>query len=184
MNGPKRIGRLAKLIFLVLYGTLMFALKFAMMNFPNIEPVTPMIICLTSVFGAWAFVSVYVYVGLELYIFGLGIWNVMYLYVWALLTLLIWALRRPVNFLDGFMKNKGIFMSGYYSIVAGVFGVLFGMLCCIPYIFAFGIEYAVAWVITGFPFDITHCVGNIVMTAILFYPLFKVMNFAKRKFLV
>ena len=182
-NRPKKIGKLAELIFLVLYGTLMFVLKWVMMYFPNIEPVSVMIIALAASFGAWSLLSVYVYVLLEFLILGIGIWNVMYLYVWALLAMLIILLQRPLSSFERLIKHsKGFVISGCYTFISGLFGLGFGTLCCIPYIFAFGIEYAIAWVVSGFGFDVTHCVGNVVMTAVLFFPLQKVLLFAKRKF--
>lgn len=182
-NRPQRIGKLAELIFLVLYGTLMFVSKWVMMYFPNIEPVSVMIIVLAATFGAWSLLSVYVYVLLELFIFGMGIWNVMYLYVWALLALLIILLRRPMSAVERIVKDcKGLVTLGCHTFISGLFGLGFGTLCCIPYIFGFGVEYAIVWVVSGFSFDVMHCVGNVVMTAVLFFPLQKVLLFAKRKF--
>lgn len=176
------LKRLALLIFLAFYAVIMFAFKLGVAFIPNFEPVSVMIIALTAVFGPWAFVSVYVYVFCEIFYFGINIWNVMYLYVWALLALIVWFVRTPLFKLDGRLKRKGLIMTGFYSVLAAIFGLCFGTLCCVPYIFAFGVEYAIAWVVSGFAFDVLHCVGNAVMTAVMFYPLYVLLLKARMMF--
>lgn len=167
-------------LFLVLYGVIMFELKLFIAVLPNIEPVTAMIIALTAALGPWAFVSVYTYVFCELATFGMGIWNIMYIYVWAVLALLIWALRWPVSALDNRFKCKGIVMTSVFTLIAAVFGIVFGTLCAIPYVFGFGIEYAIAWVVSGITFDVIHCIGNAVTTAVLFYPIYWLLKKSKK----
>lgn len=158
----------------------MFDLKMVVAFLPNIEPVTAMTIALTAALGPWAFISVYTYVFCELAIFGMGIWNIMYLYVWAVLALLVWVLRRPVTALDNRFKVKGILMTSVFTVIAALFGISFGILCSIPYIFAFGREYAIAWVMSGIGFDVMHCVGNAVSTAVLFFPIYWVLKKGKK----
>jgi len=170
---------LPMVLFLVLYGVIMFEFKLFIAVLPNIEPVTVMVIALTAALGPWAFVSVYVYVFCELVIFGIGIWNIMYIYVWAILALVVWALSVPMSALDNRFKRKGFVMTGVFIIVAALFGILFGTLCSIPYIFVFGIESAIAWIASGIAFDVMHCVGNAVMTAVLFYPIYWLLQKSK-----
>ena len=54
--------------------------------------------------------------------FGFSIWWVMYLYVWPILVLLTYIFRK--------MKSAVSF-----SILSGVFGLMFGFLCSWVYIF-------------------------------------------------
>ncbi len=162
----------------------MFAFKTVMAPLPNIEPVSVMIIALTAVFGVKSFVSVYIYVFCEIYFFGINVWNIMYLYVWAILTLIILLIRRPVLALNNrFTSKNGVIMIIFYSVVSSLYGLAFGTLCAIPYIFTFGWEFAVSWVVFGFWFDIMHCIGNACITAILIYPLFLLLKYAEKIFL-
>lgn len=175
--------KLARLIFLVLYGVLMFVFKLAIAFLPNIEPVTVMIIALTVVFGLRSLISVYVYVLCEFFIYGFEIWNVMYLYVWAVLALIVFLLNKPLRILERLNETYKVgITTAVFTVVAGLFGLLFGLLCCIPCIFTLGMEFTVSWVVTGFYFDMLHCIGNLITTVILFIPLKTVLAFAKRKF--
>jgi energy-coupling factor transport system substrate-specific component len=67
---------------------------------------------------------------------------------------------------------------------SGCFGLLFGAICTIPYIFvtAFssglptGIKLGIAWWIAGIPWDIVHCVSNFVFMLVLYEPITRVIN--------
>ena len=59
---------------------------------------------------------------------------------------------------------------------AGVFGLIFGALCAIPYFFIGGWSTAVSWWVAGIPHDIIHCVSNVVITLVLFPPLRKALS--------
>ena len=135
-----------------------FALKLGMALLPNIEPVSLCILVFGAVFGYKALYPVFVYVMLEILCFGLGIWNVYYLYVWPLLVILAIFLRQ--------MKQPLA-----WALVSGVFGLLFGALCGITDAFIGGIGFAVAKWASGIPFDIAHCAGNFIMALVLFKPL-------------
>lgn len=158
----------------------MFDLKMVIAFLPNIEPVTVMIIALVAALGPWAFISIYTYVFCEFSIFGIGIWNVMYIYVWAVLALLVWVLRRPVAALDNRFRVKGALMTSVFAVIAALFGISFGTLCSIPYFFAIGREYALAWIVNGIGFDLMHCVGNAVSTAVLFFPIYWLLKKGKK----
>ena len=146
---------------LVLFGVLgamTFALKFVMAALPNIEPVSLCLLVFGVVFGIKALYPTFVYVCLEILCFGLGIWNVYYLYVWPIWVLLAILLRH--------MKQPLA-----WALVSGVFGLLFGALCGIADAFIGGIAFAVSKWASGIPFDIAHCIGNFIMTLVLFKPL-------------
>ena len=57
-----------------------------------------------------------------------------------------------------------------WAIVDGGFGLCFGALFAIPYIF-FSPAYAFSYWISGIPFDIVHCAGNFMIALLLFKPL-------------
>ena len=53
----------------------------------------------------------------------------------------------------------------------GVFGLMFGALCAIPYAVAGGLAAGIAYWVSGIPFDLLHCGGNVVLALVLFRPL-------------
>ena len=139
-------------------GALTFGAKVAMAGLPNIEPVTLFVMVFGAVFGLKALYPVFVYVLLEILLYGIGTWNLMYLYIWPLLAVIAWLLRKERTPLS-------------WALVAGVFGLCFGALCA-PVDFLLGdLGYVVAKWISGLLFDVTHCVGNFVIALLVFVPL-------------
>ena len=132
-------------------GALTFAAKYAMSALPNIEPVSLMVMLFAVTFGAKALFPIYLYVGLEVLFFGLGLWNFNYLYIWAILAVISYFVRRMEHPLG-------------WAMLSGVYGLLFGALCAIADVFIGGLGYAAAKWISGIPFDVTHCIGNFVIT--------------------
>ena len=149
-------------------GALTFAAKYVMAMLPNIEPVSLMVMLFAVVFGRKCLYPVYLYVTMEILFFGLGLWNVNYLYVWLILAVAAYLLR-------GMESPLG------WAMVSGVFGLLFGALCGIVDIFIGGFPYAVAKWISGIPFDIMHCAGNFVIALLLFRPMRQLMEKLYRK---
>ena len=158
MKNSKTSPQLREWILFGILGAMTFALKLCMAALPNIEPVSLCLLVFGAVFGYKALYPVFVYVILEILCFGLGIWNVYYLYVWPLLVILAIFLRQ--------MKQPLA-----WALVSGVFGLLFGALCGIADAFIGGIGFAVAKWASGIPFDIAHCAGNFIMALVLFKPL-------------
>lgn len=156
------VFKLRELTALAVFAALMIALQVAMSQLPNIEPVTLLIILATVFMGPKALMAVFVFVLAEGLIYGFHIWWINYLYVWPLLVLIVWALRRWSHPL-------------VWAVVAGFFGLFFGTLCSIPYFFTGGAGAGIAYIIQGIPFDLIHCVSNIAIVALLFYPLEKVL---------
>ncbi len=152
-----------ELVLFGVLGALTFAAKFVMSWMPNIEPVSLMVMLFAVTFGWKALFPTYIYVALEVWIYGINIWNVYYLYVWAVLAVIAILLRKMEEPLG-------------WAILSGVFGLLFGALCGLTDIFIFGFEMAVAKWVSGIWFDITHCVGNFVITLLLFAPLRKLLR--------
>ena len=149
-------------------GALTFAAKYVMAMLPNIEPVSLMVMLFAVVFGRKCLYPVYLYVAMEILFFGLGLWNVNYLYVWLILAVAAYLLRRMESPLG-------------WAMVSGVFGLLFGALCGIVDIFIGGFPYAVTKWISGIPFDIMHCAGNFVIALLLFKPMRQLMERLNRK---
>ena len=135
-----------------------FALQVVMSPLPNIEPVSLLTLVFMAVFGWKGLYPVYVYVVMDILYFGLGTWNINYLYVWAILAVAAFLLRKMESPLGWALLSAG-------------FGLVFGLLCAPVSLFMGGWAYAVSWWISGIPFDLMHCAGNFVMALLLFKPL-------------
>ena len=140
--------------------------KLAMSYLPNIELVTLLIILYTLFFGKRIYYALAAFILIEGCLFGFGIWWFMYLYIWPILAILT----------NIFRKQQSVCV---WSICSGVYGVFYGALCSITYIFISGVKGAFAWWVAGIPFDIIHCVSNFVLCMVLFIPLRKVMRMMK-----
>ena len=102
---------------LVLYGLLgglMTASQVAMAALPNIHIVGVLVLLCAQVFGLRALYPVYIFVTLEILIFGMGLWAINYLYVWAILVLIGVVLKKTHAGRLG------------WAVAAGVFGMIFG----------------------------------------------------------
>ncbi len=144
-------------------GAVTFAAKYVMAVLPNIEPVSLMVMLFAVTFGAKALYPIFLYVAMEILFYGLGTWNVMYLYIWPCLGILAYGLRemkRPLG----------------WAVLSGAFGLMFGAMCMPVDIVIGGPGYALSKWISGIPFDIAHCIGNFVMAMILFLPMRRLME--------
>ena len=144
-------------------GALTFAAKVAMAALPNIEPVSLFVMLFAVTFGRKCVYPIYTYVIMEFLCYGLHLWSVNYLYVWAVLAFAAWCLRE--------MKSPLA-----WAVLAGAFGLLFGLICAPVYLFSGGPGFAISWWISGIPFDLLHCVGNFVIALVLFVPLRKLLG--------
>ena len=144
-------------------GALTFGAKYVMSFLPNIEPVSLMVMLFAVTFGRKCLYPIYLYVAMELLFFGIGLWNVNYLYVWAVLAGAAYLLRKM-------QWNLG------WALLSAGFGLAFGALCGIVDIFIGGVPYAVAKWISGIPFDIMHCAGNFAIALLLFGPMRNLME--------
>ena len=168
MRSSKALPGLREWILFGILGAMTFALKLGMALLPNIEPVSLLTMVYAVVFGYKALYPVYVYVVMEILCFGLGIWNVYYMYVWPILVLLGVFLRD--------MKQPLA-----WALVSGVYGLLFGAHCGIADVFIGGFGFAISKWASGIPFDIAHCVGNFCIALVLFKPLRELVEKLYRK---
>lgn len=139
-------------------GAVTFGAKVAMAGLPNIEPVSLFVMLFAVVFGWKSLYPIYLYVGMEILLYGGGFWNFNYLYTWALLAVAAIAMRK--------LKHPI-----WWALLSGVFGLAFGLLCTPVYLVMGGWSYAIRWWMAGFWFDVTHAIGNFVIALVLFYPL-------------
>ena len=154
---------LGEVVLFGILGALTFALKFAMAALPNIEPVSLLMMVFGAVFGLKALYPCYVYVAMEILTFGIGTWNVNYLYIWALIVVAAWLMRKTEQPLA-------------WALLSGVFGLFFGAFCAPVDVVIGGWSYAVSKWISGIPFDALHCGGNFVMALIMYKPLRRLLE--------
>lgn len=152
--------RIREITLFGILGAMTFAAKYVMSGLPNIEPVSLMVMVFGAVFGKKAVWPVYVYVAMELLFYGIGTWNIMYLYIWIILAAAAYLLRSMEQGLS-------------WALLSGVFGLLFGALCAPVDMVIGGFGYAAAKWVSGIPFDIAHCIGNFVIALVLFNPVRK-----------
>lgn len=151
--------KLREMVLLALIGAMMMATQVALAALPNIHLVAVFVILAALLFGWKSLFSVYIFVILEGLIYGFSMWFINYLYVWTVLAVIAVLFRQ----------NRSRW---FWSAMAGIFGLLFGALCAIPYFFVGGWAAAFSYWVAGIPFDLIHCVSNAVLTFTLLMPLY------------
>ena len=150
-------------------GAVMFASKMLMEILPNIHLLGTFIVAITVVYRKKALYPIYIYVLLNGIFAGFAMWWIPYLYIWTLLWALVMVL--PKN-----MPPK--VAAPVYMFVCGLHGFLFGTLYAPAQVLLFfGGDWSklVPWIISGLPFDVIHCIGNI-FAGMLVYPLVKALK--------
>lgn len=153
-----------KMTRIALLSAILYVSKVALEFLPNVELVSLLVILYTLVFGRETFLIVTVFNFFELIQWGFGTWWVSYLYVWPLLCFITLLLKKLV-------KEEFII----WSIVSGVFGLIFGSLFAVVYLFV-DPSYALAYWISGLPWDVWHAASNFLLMLVLGKPLYLVLN--------
>ena len=138
--------------------------KLVMQGLPNIEMTSFLVILFTLRFGPLALYAVPVFILIEGMLYGFGLWWVMYLYAWPLLAIVTRVFSRVDS-------------AFFWAMVSGAFGLLFGLLCAIPYFFiglpsgfSAGVLQMFSWWVAGIPFDLIHGVSNFALMLALYRP--------------
>jgi len=155
---------------------LLIAVQVILNFLPNIELVTLLIILFSLLFHRKALFIIITFVLLEGFIYGFSLWWINYCYVWFILYIITRLLKNEHS-------------AFHWAMVAGIYGLSFGALCSIPYLFIgwfhgtflTGIQSAFAYWITGIPFDITHGISNFFLALFLYKPLYYVLHNVKEK---
>jgi energy-coupling factor transport system substrate-specific component len=164
MKSSKPLISVREIALFGVLGALTFAAKLVMSGLPNIEPVSLMVMLFAVTFGRKCIYPIYVYVAMEILVYGINLWNIYYLYVWLVLAVAAYLMRRSEEPL-------------LWAILSAVFGLSFGALCGITDIFVLGgIAPAVAKWTSGVLFDVVHGVSNFVIALLLFRPMRQLME--------
>ena len=149
-------------------GALTFALQVVMAPLPNIEPVSLLVMLFAVTFGWKSLYCVYTFVAMEVLFYGIGLWNINYLYIWTILAVAAILLRKMEPVLG-------------WALLSAVFGLAFGALCGIVDVFIGGVAYAAAKWVSGIPFDLLHCGGNFAIALVMWTPLRTLLDKLKNK---
>ena len=155
--------KLVDIIVFTMLGVIMLLSKLLMEALPNWHLLGTLVTAYTVVYGKDALKPIYIFVLLSGIVYGFGIWWIPYLYIWTILWCAVIIL--PKN-----MKPK--IAIPVYMAVSGLHGLLYGTLYAPAQALLFGLDFKgmIAWIVAGFPFDLMHCVGNIVL-GILILPI-------------
>ena len=154
----KKITRIA------LLSAILYVSKVVLEFLPNVELVSFLILIYTLVFGSETLLVIAVFNLFEFIQWGFGVWWVSYLYVWPLLCLIVLILKKAV-------KEELL----VWGIVSGGYGLSFGGLFALAYL-PVDPSYALAYWISGLPWDVWHGVWNFVLVFALGKPLYRVLK--------
>ena len=134
-------------------GALMFASKIIMEVLPNIHILGMLTMVYTIAFRKKALIPLYVYIMLNGIFAGFATWWIPYLYIWTVLWGITMLLPKKMP--------RAVAMI-VYPIVCCLHGLFFGVLYAPAQALLFGLDWEgmLAWIATGFVFDVTHAIGN------------------------
>lgn len=169
-NGKKRnIKRVATayVVRVAFMAAMLTAFKFAISFIPNVEPVTLMIIVYGSAMGiAYALPSTLIFCAVEIAIYGVGSWVLLYFVHWPLLAIAASLLLR------GRRLWLAVIIGGVGSVLFGVLSACFDTLICMPSLSPAHIgDYFVAYYLRGLYFDIVHVISSVIAVLVLYIPL-------------
>ncbi|MGN1179956.1 MAG: ECF transporter S component [Suilimivivens sp.] len=153
-----------KITRIALLSAILYVSKVALEFLPNVELVSLLTVLYTLVFGKEAFLIVTVFNLFELIQWGFGTWWFSYLYVWPLLVLITLLLKKVIR--EEFL---------IWSVVSGVFGLIFGSLFAVVYL-PIDKAYALSYWISGLPWDVWHAVWNFVLMLVIGKPLYLLLK--------
>jgi len=173
MNARQRnLERLRLMAVFAMLGAIMFVSKLVMEFLPNLHLIGALTMVYTIVYRAKALIPIYIFVFLTGLYGGFGLWWIPYLYVWTVL----WAVTMLLP-----KKMKPCIAVPVYMIVCALHGLLFGVLYAPAQALLFGLNFKqmLAWIASGFPFDVIHGIGNFV-AATLILPLSRTLGALER----
>lgn len=153
-------------------GAIMYVSKMIMEFAPNIHLLGTLVMAYTLVYRRKALYPIYVYVFLNGALAGFNAWWIPYLYVWTVL----WGMTM---LLPKHMPSKVAPI--IYMIVCAVHGFGFGILYAPAQALMFGLSFeaTLAWIASGFPFDVIHGISNF-FCGMLIVPIVSVLRMLER----
>jgi len=169
----KTHNQIRDMIVFAMLAALMFAGKIAFEALPNIHPIAMLVMVFTIVYRSRALIPLYLFVLIFGLYYGFSIWWIPYLYIWTILWGVTMLLPRNL---------KPAVAMLVYPLVCGLFGLLYGTLYAPAQAILFGYDFTttLAWIASGFHYDILHGIGNLGM-GLLIYPLSKLLQRIQKK---
>ena len=154
-------------------GAVMYASKLIMEVLPNIHLIGVFIVAITVIYRKKALYPIYIFVFLTGLLNGFNMWWIPYLYIWTVLWGATMLLPKKLP-----TKAAPII----YAVVCSLHGFLYGVLYAPAQALLFGLDFKgmIAWIVAGFPFDITHGISNF-FCGILIVPVIKVLQYEKER---
>ena len=153
-------------------GAVMYVSKILMEWIPNVHLLGTLTMAYTLVYRKKALYPIYVYVFLNGALGGFNSWWIPYLYIWTVL----WG----VTMLLPKQMPKRV-SSIVYMLVCAMHGFGFGVLYAPAQALLFGLSFeaTMAWIASGFPFDIIHGIGNF-FCGMLIVPIASLLRYLER----
>ena len=134
-------------------GAIMYLSKILMEWMPNVHLLGTLTMAYTLVYRRKALYPIYIYVILNGVLAGFNTWWIPYLYIWTIL----WGVTMllPKN-----MPKK--IAPIVYMVICSIHGLAYGILYAPAQAVLFGLSFeaTLAWIASGFYFDIIHGIGN------------------------
>lgn len=132
---------------------------------PNVEVVTLIFMVYTTSIGIKKTLpAAVIFSTTEVLIYGLSTWLMGYYIIWPLLIII-------VHYLNKSLKSEYI-----YALIAGLFGLSYGLIFAAVESVFYGYMYGLTYWIRGLPYDIVHGISNFVIVLVLFKPLTKLLQ--------
>ena len=161
-----------ELAIFALLGAIMYVSKVLMEWIPNVHLLGALTMAYTLVYRRKALYPIYVYVFLNGALGGFNAWWIPYLYIWTVLWVVTMLLPKQ-------MPRR--VSSIIYMVVCALHGFTFGILYAPAQAIMFGLSFeaTIAWIISGFPFDIIHGIGNF-FCGMLILPIATLLKYLER----
>lgn len=161
-----------ELAIFAMLGAVMYVSKIIMEWIPNVHLLGTLTMAYTLVYRKKALYPIYVYVFLNGALAGFNTWWIPYLYIWTIL----WAVTMLLP-----KKMPSKIAPFVYMIVSALHGFGFGILYAPAQAVLFGLnfEQTLAWIASGFPFDVIHGISNF-FCGMLIVPIASVLKMLER----
>lgn len=154
------MNSIARIIKIGLLAAILNVAQVTLAFLPNIEIVTLLIIIFALNYKlSDTILIVVVFSTIQWLIYGFHTWAIMYYVIFSLYAIIVYTLKKHIN--DCYKC----------ALLSAFFGLIFGSLHAIPYLFLGGINSMIAYIINGLLFDLVHSYGNYVAALILFNPI-------------
>lgn len=147
---------------------MLYAGKVAFEFLPNIHLVGVLIVAITLIYRARALYSIYIFVFLIGLFNGFNLWWIPYLYIWTVLWALVMLIPKKLP-----LHWRSVIGMALCSLHGFAFGILYAPVQAL--IMGLNLESTIAWIVSGFPFDLIHGISNFVC-GLLIYPIAKALE--------